>query len=469
MTTIEKTTDINEQVISDTEEAEDCHAVTADADMPDADMPDAGSNLNGTHLNGAVESGQEGIAPTGMYPHTNGAGGDMDMSINRPSIKAVFSIELRMSSIRECMRRLAYEAFEFEPTDEEPLRNRIMMATGNFLEGYVKEAMRKEGWVINEEEGVILRHGPVVLTGHPDGVTLHAERTKGMPAVLEVKTRSKGMAEYAWTYGVEVSNPEAVEQAALYSKALFGEFTDVVVATMERTSDEYEWRAQSVPAGRVEKFYASAIERVNEITAMIVRGQVPEPEYPQGDASCKACPFRSMCGNADAPELVREGGLSDEELFEQVRIWADASSRIPKGPSNPATKEKKAAADTIRAHYIETKSGGEEIEVDGQRYKLTLSTKEGTDLDLDSFNELVDPEIREQILQPTESHTMRITPVKDKSQKGRSKKAKAAENNAAAENGAAAENAVPEGSGENAATPAETTPAETNLNGTVSG
>ena len=379
------------------------------------------------------------------------------MSIDRPNIKAVFSIELRMSGIRECMRRLAYEAFGFAESDVEPLRNRIMMAQGNLLEDFVKQAMRDEGWVINEEDGVILRHGPVVLTGHPDGVTLHPEKANGMPAVLEVKTRSKGMAEYAWTYGVDVSNPEAVEQAALYSKALFGEITDVVIATMERTSDQYDWRAQRVPAKRVEKFYASALERVNEVTAMIIKGEVPEPEYPQGDANCKSCPFRSMCGNAVEPDVVSEGGLSDEELFKQVRVWADASSRIPKTPSNPATKEKSAAAATIKAHYIETRRAGDEIEVDGQRYKLTLSTKPGTSIDFDAFNELVDPEIREQILMPTESHTMRITPVKDKSQNGRSKKgkaaAKAAVANDAAANDAAAEVQV------NGATPQE---AETN-------
>ena len=368
-----------------------------------------------------------------LVPYANDHSESMDMSMDRPNIKAVFSIELRMSGIRECMRRLAYEAFGFAESDVEPLRNRIMMAQGNLLEDFVKQAMRDEGWVINEEDGVILRHGPVVLTGHPDGVTLHPEKAKGMPAVLEVKTRSKGMAEYAWTYGVDASNPEAVEQAALYSKALFGEITDVVIATMERTSDQYDWRAQRVPAKRVEKFYASALERVNEVTAMIIKGQVPEPEYPQGDANCKSCPFRSMCGNAVEPDVVSEGGLSDEELFKQVKTWADASSRIPKTPSNHATKEKNAAAATIKAHYIETRRAGDEIEVDGQRYKLTLSTKPGTSIDFDAFNELVDPEIREQILMPTESHTMRITPVKDKSQNGRSKKGKAAAKDAAAE------------------------------------
>ena len=367
-------------------------------------------------------------SPNGLAPHYNGiaANGDMDMSMDRPNIKAVFSIELRMSGIRECMRRLAYEAFGFAESDVIPLKNRIMMAQGNLLEDFVKQAMREEGWIINEEEGVILRHGPVVLTGHPDGVTLHPEKAGGMPAVLEVKTRSKGMAEYAWTYGVDVSNPEAVEQAAMYSKALFGEITDVVVATMERTSDQYEWCPQRVPARRVEKAYASALERINEITAMIIKGEVPEPEHPQGDANCKSCPFRSMCGNAAEPELVVEGGLSDEELFEQVRIWADASSQIPKTPSSPAKKEKDAAAATIKAHYIETGRAGDEIEVDGQRYKLTLSTKPGTTIDFDAFNELVEPEIREQIVLPTESHTMRITPVKDKSQKGRSKKGRGA-------------------------------------------
>ena len=410
-----------------TEEAVTDHA-SAEGDAIGETMPDQ-LTLEETPIDDCADVSNEeevrvDISPNGLVPYGNGHDkGDMDMSIDRPNIKAVFSIELRMSGIRECMRRMAYEAFGFAESDAEPLRNRIMMAQGNLLEDFVKEAMREEGWIINEEEGVILRHGPVVLTGHPDGVTLHPEKAGGMPAVLEVKTRSKGMAEYAWTYGVDVSNPEAVEQAAMYSKALFGEITDVVVATMERTSDQYEWRPQRVPARRVESAYASALERINEIIAMIIKGEIPEPEYPQGDANCKSCPFRSMCGNAAEPEFVSEGGLSDEELFEQVRLWADANSRITKTPSNPATKEKKTASDTIKAHYIQTERAGDEIEVDGRRYKLTLSTKPGTTIDFDAFNELVDPEIREQILMPTESHTMRITPVKDRSQNDRSKKA----------------------------------------------
>ena len=41
-----------------------------------------------------------------------------ELSLDRPNVRAVVSMEVRMSGVDQCMRRLAYEAKEVEPSDE---------------------------------------------------------------------------------------------------------------------------------------------------------------------------------------------------------------------------------------------------------------------------------------------------------------------------------------------------------------
>ena len=226
-----------------------------------------------------------------------------DLSLDRPNVRAVVSMEVRMSGVDQCMRRLAYEAKEVEPSDEIPTRNRALMEMGKHLEPLVKRLMQEDGWDVSDEDAVELPHGRIILTGHPDGVASHPVKTAGLPAVIEVKTRSESMAEYAWQVGVERTHPDAVSQAALYSMALFGEVRDIVVVTLARDSGDY--KAERIPADRARAAFDRAMKRVTEIGRMVLRGEIPEPELPQGDAKCQSCPYRSLCGNAEIPENPR--------------------------------------------------------------------------------------------------------------------------------------------------------------------
>ena len=334
-----------------------------------------------------------------------------DLSLDRPNVRAVVSMEVRMSGIDQCMRRLAYEAKEVEPSDEVPTRNRALMEMGKYLEPLVKQLMREDGWDVADEDAVELPHGRIILTGHPDGVASHPVKTAGAPAVIEVKTRSESMAEYAWEVGVERTHPESVRQAALYSMALFGEVRDVVVVTMARDSGEY--KAERIPADRAKEAFDGAMKRVTEIGRMVLRGEIPEPERPQGDSHCQSCPFRTLCGNAEAPENPGEGGLTDEELEAQLKAWIDANSSAPK-TSSPATKAKKAASETIKAHLVLTGELAAEMVIDGKGWNMKVSENPGVSIDMDAFNELVAPEVREQVVLETVRRTLRITPAKKK-------------------------------------------------------
>ena len=334
-----------------------------------------------------------------------------ELSLDRPNVRAVVSMEVRMSGVDQCMRRLAYEAKEVEPSDEIPTRNRALMEMGKHLEPLVKRLMREDGWDVSDEGAVELTHGRIILTGHPDGVASHPVKTAGLPAVIEVKTRSVSMAEYAWQVGVERTHPDAVNQAALYSMALFGEVRDIVVVTMARDSGDY--KAERIPAERAREAFDRAMKRVNEIGRMVLRGEIPDPELPQGDAKCQSCPFRSLCGNAEIPENPGAGGLTDEELEEQLRSWIDANSSAPRS-SSPASKAKKAASETIKAHLVSTGELAAEMVIDGKKWNMKVSEKRGTTIDMDAFNDLVAPEVREQVVVPTVSRRLTITPEKKK-------------------------------------------------------
>ncbi len=334
-----------------------------------------------------------------------------DLSLDRPNVRAVVSMEVRMSGVDQCMRRLAYEAKETEPSDEIPTRNRALMEMGKYLEPLVKRLMREDGWEVSEEDAVELPHGRIILTGHPDGVASHPVKTAGAPAVIEIKTRSVSMAEYAWEVGVERTHPDAVNQAALYSMARFGEIRDIVVVTMARDSGDY--RAERIPAERARQAYDRTMKRVNEIGRMVLRGKIPEPELPKGDAKCQSCPYRSLCGNAEKPENPGEGGLTDEELESQLRAWIDANASATRS-SSPASKAKKAASETIKAHLVSTGELAGEMVIDGNGWNMKVSEKPGVSIDMDAFNELVAPEVREQVVLPTVSRRLTITPAKKK-------------------------------------------------------
>ena len=353
--------------------------------------------------NGGVVHGKETDA---------GESNGLVLSMDRPNIAAVLAMEMRMSAIGICQRRLGYEAAETPESDEIPSRNRALMEMGKLLEPVVKQMMRQDGWVITDEEAVELAHGRFVLTGHPDGIARHPELSGGKMAVLEVKTRSGDAARYAWDMGVERSHPEAVWQAALYSYALFGKAEDVVIATMDRDSAEY--RAERIPTQRVEQAYLTAMKRVNDMGRMIRTETLAPPEYPAGHWKCESCPFRSICGNHIAPDAENgDGALTADELVQQVSVWAEANASAARS-SSPASKAKKAAADTIKTHMIATLNYEDEVAINGQKYSLKLSEKPDVAINLEAFNELVAPEIREQVVEPTVRRSMRITPVKAK-------------------------------------------------------
>ena len=52
--------------------------------------------------------------------------------------------------------------------------------------------------------------------------------------------------------------------------------------------------------------------------------------------------------------------------------------------------------------------------IDGKKWNMKVSEKPGTIIDMDAFNELVSPEVREQVVLLIVSRTLTITPAKKK-------------------------------------------------------
>ena len=145
-------------------------------------------------------------------------------------------------------------------------------------------AMRRAGWDIettdkDNPETVSLRLGPaLVVTGHVDAtgvVPIFGDE----PGVIEIKTRGPEAYRRWRTLGAERSHPESVAQAAFYSYGTFGEARDVVIATMDTGSRQ--WDFEVIPAERVTEAFHRACERLGTLGAHhALHG--PGPHVPAG-------------------------------------------------------------------------------------------------------------------------------------------------------------------------------------------
>ena len=129
--------------------------------------------------------------------------------------------------------------------------------------------------------------------------------------------------------------------------------------------------------------------------------------------SASPAPSGACAATPRSSENPGVGGLTDEELEAQLRSWIDANGSAPRS-SSPASKAKKAASETIKAHLVSTGELAGEMVIDGKKWNLKVSEKPGASIDMDAFNELVAPEVREQVVLPTVSRRLTITPEKKK-------------------------------------------------------
>ena len=225
-------------------------------------------------------------------------------------------LEVRASSANGCRRALWYAATGHpvtNPTSEETL---TLLEAGNALEPVVVRAMQRSGWEVNPVDPqdpveVSVDLGPdLVIVGHPDATG--QTPLFGDEVVIEVKTRGPDAFKRWQTLGAERSHPESVAQAGFYSQGLFGEAREVVIATMDTGSRQ--WDYEIIPAERVARAVEATKERLAGLVDHYVEhgpdGQsLPDRDFPAGHWRCRSCPFLNAC---------LPGDVVDEEISKHV-------------------------------------------------------------------------------------------------------------------------------------------------------
>ena len=283
---------------------------------------------------------------------------------NRPAARldSEGRLNVRASALGQCRRALWYAATEQPVTNPTRPESMTLLEAGNALEPVVVRAMQRAGWSVmpadrEDPQSVSVEAGPrLTVTGHPDatgflpadgGVAAAVEQflfgedepvDAGSELVIEVKTRGPEAFKRWQTLGAERSHPDSVAQAACYSLGLFGEVRDVVIATLDTGSRQ--WDYEVIPAQRVEQSWQRACRRLDTLAEHYEAcgpdpDALPERDFEGADWQCRSCPYLNVCqpGSADAgepdePEVETPDSVSDDDaqaaLHEYERVQQTA-------------------------------------------------------------------------------------------------------------------------------------------------
>ena len=328
------------------------------------------------------------------------------------------TLEIRASAAGNCRRALWYEANQHPVTNARTEESLTVLEAGNALEPVVIRAMRRAGWDIDAADRdnprtVSLRLGPaLVVTGHVDAtgvVPIFGDE----PSVIEIKTRGPEAYKRWRTLGAERSHPESVAQAAFYSYGTFGEARDVVIATMDTGSRQ--WDFEVIPADRVAEAFHRACERLGALgTHHVLHGPdssaLPERDFAAEDWQCRRCPFLNTClpGSAavepeDEPAEDTEP-VSDEEAQSALHEYENAQDMLK------AIEEDKAWALGLLRTWL-SQQGKDKAKLEGREKTRTVGMVKSTKYHVDHkrLNALLDPDTRAGIVTENVSEYLRVS------------------------------------------------------------
>ena len=353
---------------------------------------------------------------------------------SRPSAQFNEEGELvvRASSALGCRRALWYAATNYEPTNPPSEESLTAMEAGNALEPVLVRAMERAGWKVDaadphDPQQVAVRVGPnLLVTGHPDGTVRMPlpedeappqvflfegepeSQAYGDPMVVEIKTRGPDAFKRWQTLGAERSHPASVAQAAFYSLGGFGDLRDAVIATMDTGNRTWDW--ERIPADRLEKALQVACQWLGELGAHHVENgpdpdALPERDFTADTWQCRSCSFLDIClpGMAEQDDETNDDDgkeVTDQEAQDAVAAYADAQESI-----REPEKAKRAALDTLKAWM--RRQGDTKATVNGKTVSLVQSTRYSTNYR--RLNELLDPEVRADVVTESESEYVRVS------------------------------------------------------------
>ena len=330
-------------------------------------------------------------------------------------------LEVRASAAMGCRRALWYAATGHPPTNGATDESVTVMEAGTALEPVVLRAMGRAGWEISPagagdtgRVSVMLAPG-LKVAGHPDA-TGRIPVIGGEPVVIEVKTRGPSAFKRWQTMGAEISHPDSVAQAAVYTYGLFGEPRPAIIATMDTASRG--WDFESIPPARVTR----ALDRTRAWLAPLaehLRTHGPDPEalperdFGAGSWRCGSCPFLALCRPGDAePEEVEADEDAEEVTAEDAEevTAEDADAAVAAYTEAQAAirepeRAKRAALATLKAWMRGRGEGKQSIH--GRTVSLVRTTR--FSVNHRRLAALIDPETRAEIITETASEHVRVT------------------------------------------------------------
>ena len=325
-------------------------------------------------------------------------------------------LEVRASAAGDCRRALWYEATGSEVTNPPTRETLTLLEAGNALEPVVLRAMERSGWELTPADpgspaAVSVQIAPNLrVTGHPDAAG-RMPLFEGEEMVVEVKTRGPEAYKRWQVLGAERSHPESVGQAAIYTRGVFGEARDAVIAVMDTAART--WDYEIIPAVRVGDAFEGVRSRLHALSENYVLNGVnpealPERDFAAGHWRCNSCPYLNTClpgmqeqdGGTEEAADTETREVSIDEAKEAVRAYAAAREAM-KSPE----QAKREALDTLTAWM--RGRGLDRAELEGHKISLVRTTRYS--VDHKKLNAVLDPDTRVGIVTEQSSEHVRVT------------------------------------------------------------
>ncbi len=326
-------------------------------------------------------------------------------------------LDVRASALGQCRRALWYAATGRPQTNPMTDETRLVLEAGQALEPVVVRAMQRRFWTVTPSDPedpwrVEVEAGAgLVVSGHPDATG--AIELFGGERVIEVKTRGPEAFKRWRTLGAERSHPESVAQAACYSLGMFGEVRDVVIATLDTGSRQ--WDHELIPADRAERAWDAACLRLSALAEHHEAcgpdpEALPERDFTASDWQCRRCPYLNLCQPGEAVDESCEDDqdeaepVSDEAAQAALREYEQAQSQI-----KASDQDKRAALKTLQ-HWLGTK-GEPRARLEGSAKTRTVGmvASRRYSIDHQRLNALLDPEQRAEIVTEQVSEYVRVS------------------------------------------------------------
>ncbi len=325
-------------------------------------------------------------------------------------------LDVRASALGQCRRALWYAATGQPQTNPMTDETKLVLEAGQALEPVVVRAMQRQFWTVTPSDPedpwrVEVEAGPgLVVSGHPDATG--AIELFGDERVIEVKTRGPEAFKHWRTLGAERSHPESVAQAACYSLGLYGECRDVVIATLDTGSRQ--WDYEVIPAARAERAWDAACDRLSALAEHHEAcgpdpEALPERDFVVSDWQCRRCPYLNLCQPGEAGNQAEEDQdeaepVSDEAARAALRDYEQSQAQI-----KASDQDKRAALKTLQ-HWLETK-GEPKARLEGSAKTRTVGMVASRRYAVDHkrLNALLDPEQRAEIVTEQVSEYLRVS------------------------------------------------------------